>query len=146
MEKNGKTYFTLYTALLIMMLMGMYSANADDLVLIVNKSNSLTSITSQEAKNIFLGKKKNWPDNSPINLVVQKENSLHELFTTTIVNKSPLQFSLYWKKLLFTGKALYPERAANDADVIDYIQSHPNSVGYIAGSSVNNSIKVLDIE
>jgi ABC-type phosphate transport system substrate-binding protein len=126
--------------------MGMYSANADDLVLIVNKSNPVASITSQEAKNIFLGKKKNWQDNSPINLVVQEDTSLHKLFTVTIVNKSPLQFSIYWKKLLFTGQALYPERAANDADVINYIQNHKNSVGYIAGSSANSSVKVIEVQ
>ena len=127
------------------MIMASFSAHADELIFIVNKSNSVTSITSQEAKNIFLGKKKHWVDNSPINIVIQEENSLHELFTTTIIKKSPLQYSIYWKKLLFTGKALYPERTSNDADVIEYIKKHPNGVGYIARSSLNNAVKIIDI-
>ncbi|MBU1405655.1 MAG: ABC transporter substrate-binding protein, partial [Proteobacteria bacterium] len=77
-----------------------FFATAADYILVVNKENPVDSLTHQEVKDIFLGKKTKWGNELPITLVMNTNEEIHERFTRIMLQKSPVQLSVYWKKIL----------------------------------------------
>ena len=119
---------------------------AGEVVIVVNKSNNLSSLSSSELKNIFLGKRSRWDDNSKIVIYCQRPGDVNQTFVNDYVNKSPQQFYTYWKKMLFTGKGSPPIELNNDQDVLTFVSADQNAIGYISKSSVNESVRVLTIQ
>jgi len=45
--------------------------------------------------------------------------------------------------LIFSGKAIPPKDLANDTEVIAYVNSHNDAIGYINSKSLDKSVKIL---
>lgn len=67
----------------------------------------------------------------------------HKAFLKKFVNKTPIQFTTYWKKQVYTGKAYRPKSFATEKELIDYVVSHDGSVGYVSGNADVTVVKVL---
>jgi len=118
---------------------------ADTYVLIVNKANPETSISIQEARNIFLGKKSTWENGVKISPFTQNGSPVHGAFTKGVVGKSPQQFSTFWKKALFTGTGIPPRDFSSDASMLKSVASQSGAIGYVSAGSVNDSVKTVDL-
>ncbi|MCK5352906.1 substrate-binding domain-containing protein [bacterium] len=130
-------------ALLLILMSGV--CFADGYVLIVNKANPDTSISIQEARNIFLGKKGTWSNGLKAVVYTQSGSPVHTDFTRSVVGKTPQQFSTFWRKALFTGTGIPPADLQGDAQAIKSVAAQPGAIGYISGSSLNDSVKQLEI-
>jgi len=119
---------------------------ASEFVLVVNKANPDSQVTTAAAKKIFLGKTSSWSDGTRIKLVVQKDPELHEFFVKQVVKKSGQQFLTYWKKALFTGVGTPPPVMADDAAVKSYVAANRGAVGYIAEQSLDDQVKLLELK
>lgn len=128
-----------------LMVVTCYPCLAEDFVLIVNKSNPQSTLSKRDARYIFLGKKKTWPHGRAIVVSVQKDIDTKSSFTKEIVNKSPQQYQVYWKKILFTGSGIPPITLENNAEVKDFVASDEKAIGYIDRSALDNSVKELEI-
>ena len=113
---------------------------------IANKSVSETALTSSEIKDIFLGKKKKWSNNTRIYFVVSGNDQLHEAFLQAYISKTPNQFNAYWKNMLFTGKGSPPKVRNTDKEVIEYVAEIPGAIGYIDSGSTPASVKTLSVQ
>lgn len=121
------------------------ACSAADFAVVVNKANRSETLSANDLRQIFLGKKTAWPDSKPVVFILQEDSAVHEAFLRKIVKKSPQQFLLYWKKALFTGKGGVPHEVPGDREVKEYVASNPSAVGYISKDAVDDSIKVLEI-
>ena len=116
-----------------------------DYMLIVNKSNTNTQITKSELKKIFLGKKTSWSNNKKIVLVVYKKNEIQNEFFKDILKKNETQFSMYWKKAVFTGRGIQPTILKTVKEIKKFIIENPNAIGYIAKEKLDKSLKEIKI-
>lgn len=144
-KKHSFFFFFMAVAFSAAVLPSMSAHANDEIVFVVHKGNPINKLTGQEIKSIFLGKKRTWENSESITLVVQENNKTHETFTRNALVKSPLQFSIYWKKKLFTGKGLLPHAVKNDQKMINFITSNPNSIGYIKKTSLTGVVKDIVI-
>jgi ABC-type phosphate transport system substrate-binding protein len=122
------------------------TAYAQEAVFVVNPGVTETSITPEDAKAILLGNKARWESSGNIKLIVQTESALNEKVIRDFTQRTPDQFDKYWKKLLFTGKAVMPIQAKTDAEVIDFVSKTPGAMGYAAKESVTDKVKVITIK
>lgn len=117
---------------------------AADLVVIVNPDNPLASLSVEDAKRIYLGKDKSFPNGDRIAAADQAENSpSRKKFYADVIQKSESQLKAYWSQMIFTGKDTPPEVIGNDAAVKKWVAENKNAIGYVDGSIADGSVKVL---
>ena len=104
-----------------------------------------SSVSAQDARNIFLGKKSSWPNGEKIVVFTQTGTSVHSSFVSEVVGKSPQQFSTFWKKALFTGMGIPPRDLKGDAQVLKSVAAQTGAIGYISAKTPSDSVKQLEI-
>ncbi len=133
--------------LLVLLLFAAVAAHADEVVLIVNPSNSLSEISLKAVKKIYLGKSKFFPNGGKVVPVDQDEKSeVKAIFYEVIIGKSESQLKRYWSKRIFTGKGTPPKVLKGDAAVLAWVAERPHALGYVYKSSLNDSVKVLKLK
>jgi ABC-type phosphate transport system substrate-binding protein len=118
-------------------------ASGEEYVLVCHKECPVDQLTAQEVERIFLGKMRKWPDGSGIKIVVNSNEEVHAQFTRNMLNKSPSQFSNYWRKILFSGKNILPVMVESDVDAQNYLLEHANALTYINVTNLNNTVKKI---
>ncbi len=135
-----------FTLLLILILMLPASVSAADFAIIVNRDNPLESLEISEVKKIFLGKKNFWANGDSIDVLLQEEGETHQSFVQNVLDKSPRQFQMYWKRELFSGTGIPPRRHPDDQSVKASVVADPGAIGYIDTRWLDTSIKQLRLE
>jgi ABC-type phosphate transport system substrate-binding protein len=118
---------------------------AGDVLVIANKDVPLSSLSQNDVKAIFLGKKTRWENEQKINFVLSEVDTTHQDFIQTFIRRTPSQYSRYWKKLVFTGKGRKPKSIKTDQGVVSYVASTSGAIGYISTEAVSSDVKVLSI-
>ena len=135
------------TAILMFALLSVGSvALAADYVLITDNSNPVSMLSAKDVKNIYLGKKTVWSDGSHITVFAQSGSNVNAVFLKEMVRKSQQQYTTYWKKSLFTGTGLPPKDFASDEAIKAAVSAKPGAIGYISASSIDDTVKRLDIK
>ena len=112
-------------------------------------SNSATkSLSSDDIKNVFLGKKSTLTTGEKVILATLANGEVHTTFMEQTLGKQPDQFSVYWKQLVFTGRGSMPKSFDTEQDLIDYVAKTKGAVGYVSAekkSSLPANVNVIDI-
>jgi ABC-type phosphate transport system substrate-binding protein len=116
-----------------------------DVLIIANKDVKDTAIKKADLKDIFLGKKVQWKDNTKIRFVTLKESDPHKTFLRTYINKSSQQYSNYWRKMVFTGKGRIPKSFATSAEMIEYVSGTNGAIGYIGSSTKPANVNTINV-
>jgi hypothetical protein len=123
------------------------AAYADEVVIIVHPSNPLTEISVNDAKKIFLGKKKFFPGGEKAIPGDQpKGTQSRKFFYGGIIGKSEAKLKSYWSRLIFTGKGTPPKIIGDDHAVKEWVAGQPQGMGYIMRSKADNTVKILDLK
>ncbi len=117
-----------------------------DIIFITNKDVKDKAMTKETLKAIFLGKKVQWTDNTPIFFVTLKELDLHKTFVRTYINKSTQQYINYWKMMIFSGKGMMPQSFATSAELIEYVSSTSGAIGYIDSNTTPANVNVINVQ
>ncbi len=133
---------------LLCMLIGLLTwivppCSATEVILVVHPANPLPAISRQDAAMIFLGKKTGWDSGGTIHVVVNEESMVYDGFSREILKKTPLQYLLYRKKMLFNGSGIPPLTMADDDSVIAFIAGSPSAVGFIDRRSLDGRVREL---
>jgi ABC-type phosphate transport system substrate-binding protein len=114
------------------------------LAIVAHPSNNLAGISSEEAAEIYLGQRGEFPNGRRATPVEQASGSAARTkFYKSVVKRDEGELKAYWSRLMFTGKAQPPRELADDAAVKAFVSSNPEGIGYIDGKSVDGSVKVL---
>lgn len=116
---------------------------------IANKDVGTTELSAADLGGMVEGKKSNWAGGAKVVLVIQPDNPAHEEFLKSCSSKSPSQFAITWKKIVFTGKGSAPIACANDAEVIAKVASTPGAIGYVAdeaAAKANAGVVVIAVK
>lgn len=115
--------------------------SAEEAVL-VNTSTAIVTISEDDLKNYYLGKRSSWPDGSKVTVVVLKDGASHESLMKKL-GKSTSQFSTGWKKLVFTGKGSMPEQVSSEDELVAFVAKNPGSIGYADVGKVKDGVKAI---
>lgn len=140
---NAKFSRSLKLAVLCLSAAGVQTALATDYVMIVNKDNS-NVVDKEFAAKVYKGEAKSWKDGSAVAAYdLPEDNPARAAFDGEVVGKSPNQLRALWASLTFSGKALPPKAAANDAEVIAAVAANKNALGYVSAAPSNAAVKTV---
>ena len=135
-----------YITLIILMMVGLM-VNAQSYVIIVNKSNTTTTIAKKTISNYFLKKAKKWDNGDkviPIDL--NSKSAVRVAFSKEIHNKSVSSVKSYWQQYVFAGKGTPPVEKHSDEEVISYVKNNPGAIGYISTDADVTGVNVVTVQ
>lgn len=118
---------------------------ASDMLIIVNKGVSVSSVTKDELKRIYLGKMSRWENGDKVNFCLLETNLLED-FTNNYLNYSAVNFFKYWKKRVFTGQGSMPPFFAKDEGVVNFVANTKGGIGFVPQNANTDSVKVITVE
>jgi ABC-type phosphate transport system substrate-binding protein len=127
----------------ILLLFSLYT-NAQDLVVVVNKSNTVNDLSKREVIDIYMGRYVTFPDGEsakPFDLPA--ESQLKNDFYLKLVNQNERKINAYWARVLFSGRAKPPESVQSINEVLSHLQNSESAIAYIPESEVTDIVKVV---
>jgi ABC-type phosphate transport system substrate-binding protein len=109
-------------------------------MVIITHQNVADALKKDEIKEIFLGKKTRWKDNSTIFFVVLTDDAVYPTFLKDYVGKTTFQYVNYWKQQVFTGKGRMPKSFANSKDVMQFVADTPGAISFIPEQEVDSKL------
>jgi ABC-type phosphate transport system substrate-binding protein len=130
-------------ALALALTLAVNTATAD-VVAIVSSTSTVTSLSSAQVTDIFLGKVSRFPNGTLAVPIDQAEGSpARDEFYATFANKSPAQVKAHWTKIIFTGRGQPPKSVSNSIELRKLIAANPQAISYIERSALDSTVKVL---
>ena len=128
-----------YTLLLTLFLVNIGSLATAEVSVIVGSNSTIDSIDVATLKRLYLGKTETLPDGTLVEAVELSNEKTKERFHKKVTSKSIRQLSAYWARLIFTGKGKPKHQIEDPEELIDYISSNTNAIGYIETSSASSA-------
>ncbi len=115
-----------------------------EMVVIVSEKNPNSTITTDNAEKIFLGKIKLFPDGSsaiPLDLPNRTEEK--DYFYAKAIRKNSAQLKAYWAKVVFTGGGAPPKSVDSQEEMVKLVAQNPNTIGYVDKTKIDSSVRVV---
>jgi ABC-type phosphate transport system substrate-binding protein len=115
-----------------------------DVVAVVSTKSPITTLSTSQVQDIFLGKTSRFPNGALALPIDQAEGSaVREEFYSKMAGKSAAQMKAYWSKIIFTGRGQPPQEAANSVEMKKLLIENPAAIGYIEKNLVDGSVRVV---
>ena len=128
------------------LILGNLGAAFAEVLIIANKDVMETTLTKEDIKEIFLGKKVQWKDKSKIRFVILKGGDLHSEFLKTYLQRSSSQYLNHWRKMLFTGRAEPPKKFNTSAELITYVTETSGAIGYMNARNGAINVNIIKVK
>jgi len=119
---------------------------APALVLVANPEVPDQPVTRQQLQRIYLGKATRWDGGLSIHPVLFQGEPVQSHFVNELLDRSHESFSVYWKRMVFTGKGRPPLAFGDPAALADYVRSTPGAIGFLPAGSDTTGLKVFRLE
>lgn len=114
---------------------------AGEVVVIVNPSVGINSLTKEQVMQLFMLKEKNLPNDSPVRPVTPNAGATtRQLFESRVLERNPMQLRAYWTRLLFTGRGKIPEAMESNVQIKEKVAANPDVIGYIDSGLLDSSV------
>ncbi|MCP4353828.1 MAG: hypothetical protein GY795_50925 [Desulfobacterales bacterium] len=122
-----------------------------DVIIIANKNVPENTLTREQLREIFLGKRVQWSNHDKIHVAtVKDDDGVYEIFLKQYLNKSHAKWKSYWKRMVFTGRGVPPKTIISEAEAIAYIAETKGAVGYISSEGIQDEsepvVKIIKIK
>lgn len=123
-------------------------AATEPLAIIVNRSNSVSDLSTTELRRIFLGDRSHWPNGRRITLVMREPGELErKTMLRDLYQMSESDLKNHFLHGLFTGDILVsPKILATAVGVRKFVFNVPGAIGYVRLSDVDDTVKVLRVD
>ena len=74
------------------------------------------------------------------------ESVVRREFSERVHHRSVVTIELYWRRMIFSGRALPPAELRSDQEVIDFVRATPGGVGYVAAATAAEGVKEMVLE
>jgi phosphate transport system substrate-binding protein len=120
----------------------------DDLVVIVNKSNSVDNLTKAQLRKLVLGEQSSWPGGKNVSVILrtpgQPERSgvLH-----SICGMSEDDFNQHLMRASFAGSTGGAPKALGSAVAVrQLVMTLPGAIGFVRAADLNESVKAVSVD
>jgi ABC-type phosphate transport system substrate-binding protein len=123
------------------------SFSENSFVIIVNKSNPLSSISMEELRAIFKVERKFWKDGKKIVLgLISYKDERSKIFNRLVYKMDEVSLKKFWFNKIFKGQLTStPITLDNLEESIKFVQNNPGAISYTNKASNIDSVKVLNI-
>jgi len=120
---------------------------ASTIKIVVHSTSGADSITKARVGDLFLKRATRWENGRAVTPVDQSEKSSARVaFTKDLLGKEVSWVKSYWQKMIFSGRATPPVELSSDGEVLDYIRSNPDAIGYVSESTaISGPVKFLTV-
>jgi ABC-type phosphate transport system substrate-binding protein len=124
------------------------SAAPDDLAVIVNKSNPISTLTMIQLRKILLAQEGKWPAGGKIVVWMTSPGQSDRAGTLKLVcGMSETDFTLHFMHASFNGDSGDPPKSAGTGALVrQSVAGSTNGVGFIWAAQVDDSVKVVAID
>jgi hypothetical protein len=129
----------LASAVAAALVLGVQPASAQISVVVAAGNN--VAVTATQASDMFGGVRTVWPSGAKVQIVDQAGTATGRAFYIKCVKRPPTIVHATWTRLSLSGQAIAPKTAASDADVKEAVRKLPGAIGYIASSSLDDTVR-----
>jgi ABC-type phosphate transport system substrate-binding protein len=124
------------------------ASSSEPLAIIVNRSNSLDSLSFSELREVFLGSRNYWSNGRRITLVMREPGEPErKTILSDVCGMNEIQFKTHFLRGLYTGEILVsPKTLATPTGVREFVFNVPGAIGYVRMGDVDSSVKILRID
>ncbi|MBU0990977.1 MAG: substrate-binding domain-containing protein [Proteobacteria bacterium] len=134
----------LTVAVLVFTFLDQVSA-AEDIYFICNKNIPVNTLSRNDIKNIFIGKKTTWDNQQKITFVVLKTENVYKEFLLEYLRKNKQQYELYWRQMIFTGEGFFPKFIDSEDKLIKFVAETDGAIGFLSHETDNDTVKIISI-
>lgn len=115
---------------------------AQDVSPIANAPGQLTW-TENQIKAVFVGDRSQWPNGKPVIVVLpSSESDSFERTAQWALDTDAFDYQKHWLSLVFQGRANAPVFVKNEAEVVEYVQTHPGAIGVLHSASPPSDLRL----
>lgn len=115
-----------------------------DLYIVVNKSNTLESITADQVERIYMLKTRRFENGVNAEPIAQSDGSrARETFNRKVLNRTEQQLRYYWSRRMFSGGERPPLVGLNDSEIETFVADHQGGIGYLTAAPKDENVKTL---
>lgn len=116
---------------------------------IINESNSLSTMSKDQISKFFLKKATKWENNKevlPIDLVA--DSPVRKQFSLIVHKKKIQAIKAYWQRKIFAGRGIPPVEKRSENEVLKFVQENEGAIGYVSASTkiAKYKVKVVEIK
>ena len=113
------------------------------IVIVAGVQSSVPELTHEQAEQIYLGRTQSLPDGQAITIADLPPGTVRDEFYRKLTGKNPSQIRAHWSRMVFTGRALPPQEAADTAQLRQWLAARPNLIGYMPATDADARVRVL---
>lgn len=122
------------------------AAQADGYILIVNQINPTTSLSRQQASDIFMKQLRQWEHGGDIHPVdLPAVSTVRDAFSRAVHGKPASAVASWWGQQMFSGRAVPPPQRTTDRAVNAFVREDGLAIGYVSPGSAEAGVKVVRI-
>ncbi|HEX6088064.1 MAG TPA: hypothetical protein VF266_26275 [Thermoanaerobaculia bacterium] len=135
-------------ALCLFLLFAVPRSQAAGVKIVVHTTNALNSISKAKVADLFLERVTRWENGRAVTAVDQSEKSAARVaFSKELLGKEVVWVKSYWQKMIFSGRATPPAELSSDTQVLEFIRTNPDAIGYVSDSAtIPAGLKALTVE
>ena len=108
-------------------------AQNNDVMVVMNSTTALDSLSRSEVRQVFMGGTLS-RKYVPVGLSVGDRTRIQ--FNTKVIGLTESRIQSYWAQLLFSGRSKPPKEFSEIDDVLNYVATVDNAVGYVPAGTV----------
>jgi len=116
------------------------------LKIIVNANVTASAVSRDDVTRIFLFMKTSLSDGSHVEPVLEREGAAYQVFLKKYIGKTDSALTIYYRSLLFTGKASMPRTLKSDAEVVAYVAKSKGAIGFVKADANTSGVKILEVK
>jgi ABC-type phosphate transport system substrate-binding protein len=116
-------------------------------VVIVNRGSSVTKLKRADISMLFTRRVTRWPNGNEVHPVDQVASSpTRRVFSDSVLRMNVPRVKNYWQGMVFSGRGDPPPERASDEDVIDFVRTNPDAIGYVSASAATSDVKIIAVK
>jgi ABC-type phosphate transport system substrate-binding protein len=120
------------------------AAGPDGFRIVVHSSNKAAQgLTRGQVSQLFLRKTTRWATGTRVLPVEPADLPVRERFARKIHGKSAGAVKSFWTQQIFSGREVPPLEKATDEEVVAYVKTNPDAIGYVSAGADVSGVAVI---
>jgi ABC-type phosphate transport system substrate-binding protein len=133
-------------SLAVLMFAAALPAAAPPIKVIAHSSVTVSHLSSEELKEVFLETRTSLADGSAVEPVLLKDGEVHAAFVRQYIGKTTTGLANYYRSLVFAGKGSMPKMLKTEAEVVVYVRNTRGAIGYVSAATNTDGVAVLELK
>jgi len=124
------------------------AAALDGVIIIVNKSVTVDSISVAALKDIYTGRTTYWPDGQGVDIAVLDDQIIDKTDTALeeISGMDTSHFKTFWQRIVFSGRGQQPDRIGDVPSLVAFVASNKGAIAIVPADADLKGVKKLEVK